>query len=309
MKDFFTTHPGLKLFSLALAVMLELYFYGPDNAIVASINAGVEIKNLDDSLMIVSPPGAREGIYTKVRIRGPRPLVEQAKAGNYRFHVQMPSGEPSTFRAYLDPKQLRLPISVDVEDIDPPMIEFKVERLVEKRFLVVVDKSGELPAGYMVDSMTVTPETVSARGPIGELEGLQVVDTEKVDLSQMRESAIIRRRLVPKGEFSTLSPNSVSIDIKIGLVPAEKSFDNVDVKVLAPEGYAATVVPSMVKVQLAGEKTVLDGLDAANLRLIADGTKLEPGKHAVSLSADLPSGLKIIKTTPAQVELTLVKAK
>ena len=62
MKDFFTTHPGLKLFSLALAVMLELYFYGPDNAIVASINAGVEIKNLDDSLMIVSPPGAREGI-------------------------------------------------------------------------------------------------------------------------------------------------------------------------------------------------------------------------------------------------------
>lgn len=309
MKGFFTEHPGLKLFSLALAVMLELYFYGPDNAIVASISARVEVKNLDPSLMIVSPPGAREGIYTKVRIRGPRPLVEQAKAGNYHFQVQMPNSEPSTFRAYLDPKQLRLPLSVDVEDIDPPMMELKVERVVEKKFLVVVDKGGEMPPGYMIDSITTNPETVSARGPVGELEGLQVVDTERVDLSQIRESVVLRRRLIPKGEFSVLSPTAVSIDIKVSLVPAERSIENVDVKVLAPEGYAATVEPSKVDVQIAGEKAALESLDAESLKLIADGTQLEPGKHAVTLSGELPTGLKIIKTSPAQVELTLIKAK
>ena len=97
------------------------------------------------------------------------------------------------------------------------------------------------------------------------------------------------------------------MDVQVGRVEAEKSFDQVAVQVVAPAGFAATVEPSKAAMVVTGAKKEVEKLENENLVLIADATGLTEGKHELALQGVFGGNVRVLKTYPEKVKVILVK--
>lgn len=305
MTSIFGENFGLKVISLGLALLLEVYFYSPDNSVVANLPAGVDLIGLPPSTMVVEPPEGTRGMVVQVQVRGPRPIVDQVRSVQQRFRVSPPPGAGSNFTLVFNPSTLSLPAGVEVLNIEPDRVRIQTEREAKKELLVIADKIGTPPEGYQVDQIEVFPDTVVVRGPMSRIEVLQAVETEPVDVSNLTDRARMEVSLKPLGEMVSPSVTMVAVDVKVNEVPQERTISAVNVQVLAPSGFAATVQPTKATAVIGGPPSMLQELAADSFSLTADGRGLGEGRHSVPLTADLPKGVSIIKTNPAKVAVFL----
>ena len=275
---------GLKVISVGLALLLEIYFYSPDNSVVAAFTAGVDLVGLPPSTMVIGPPEAREGISVRVQVRGPKPLIDQVRSVQQRFRVSPPSGAGANFTLMFDETNLSLPAGVDVLNIEPKRLAVKTEREVKKELRVVLNEIGESPKGYQVDKIKIFPATVVVRGPYSSVGQLQAVETEVVDISTIQESTRVEVALKDLGDMVSPSVTLVAVDLTVSEAPKQKSLSKVNVKVLAPPGFAATVQPTRAAVTLAGPPSKLGRLTETTFSLNADGRNLGVGRHLVPLT-------------------------
>ncbi len=298
---------SLKLISLILAVLLELYFYSPDNSVSVTVLGSIEVRNVPSSFMFINPPRGEKGIPARIEIRGPRPLVEQVRASTHRFEIEYPPDQPLLYTVNVDYRQLWLPPGVEVLEVSPSNLTLEFEHKVEKKLPVEVEKTGQLPPGYRLDGITVTPDSISAQGPESELGTLQSLKTQKLNLDGVTDSRKFELALDFRGKLSQLGAHAVTVEVLVSPIPGEKSFEKVSVRVLAPHGFAGTVEPSKVKVKLAGPKEALDKLTSASIELQADGRELTEGRHEVPVVGSLPPGVSVYSSEPKQVTVNLVK--
>jgi YbbR domain-containing protein len=306
----FKKNAGLKFFSLALACLLELYFYSPDNLITEEVNALVDVRNLPSDLIVVDPiEVASSNLFVKFKVRGPAPLVKQIVAGEHKFVVKAPNEFDKKFRGDLDLSQLGFPPAVKVFDLKPTAIEFRTERLVERRLPISVQTSGEVAKGFNLNSITVSPEKILVEGPDSELRGITEVKTEPFLLDALSEDTSEPLALRPVGRISKININTVTVRVSVSPVEETKTLEKVNVKVLAPSGFAATVTPSTVSAVIVGNSSVLERIDEEEVELKADMINFKAGKHQVSLLGNLSENVKVVSTLPEFVEVTLIRNK
>ncbi len=307
MRGLFKKNLGLKLFSLLLAVLLELHLIGPENMVETAILVNVEVRNLPANTMIVSPKGGDRGLFVKTRVRGPRNLVERIEPLSQRFFVELPTPPPSTFRSALSLAQLRLDGRIGVLSIEPPFIEIKLEPIVKKDLLVVVDRLGEPAKGFKFKNTKVTPETVIAKGPRSELDGFDLIKTQPIDIGGLEANSQRQVALERKGEFTMLAVDAVTVEVEIEPVITQRVISRARVKVSAPSGFAAVAEPSVTKLTLAGPQRSLDQLLPERVTMSANGAQLGAGQHELELQPlDLPEGVTVLKAEPSKVKVNLV---
>jgi YbbR domain-containing protein len=298
---------GMMLIALSLALLLEAYFYSADNSATTTVPATVEVHDLSPDRMITDPPKGEKGIPVLVEIRGPRPLVDQVRSTVNKFTVFVPANNPTEFTAVLDPQQLKLPAAVEVLSINPSSITIKTEPIVTKEVPVVVDRLGKPAEGYEIEDIFVSPGTVEVTGPQSRVEKVQAIATYPVDVSNLKSPEVTEVSLeISDSLIAVKEVTLVAVDIKVGPVRVERTFDNVGIKVLAADGYAATVEPSRATLILSGPADEIKSLNVAGISLIADGRSLPPGRHKVALSGEFGHGVRIIKTVPAEVTVNMV---
>ena len=300
---------GLKLVSLVLAIVLEIYFYSPDNSVTSVLRARVDFVGLPPNYVVTEPRGDNGPYLAEVHVRGPRTLIDQLLSANRRFRVPVPPGKVTQFAAALDVRQLSLPSGVEALRITPERVTVKIEREVKKELLVVLDRKGTVPEGYRIESVSLFPDSVVVRGPLSKMDGLQAVETVTVDVDGLIEPIESEVSLKDLGPDVTSSVTMVRARVEISEVPQQKLFENVPVQLIAPKGFAASIEQPKASVVLAGPKLVLDGLDVTSLHLRADARNLSNGSHELSLTAELPDGVTILSTEPAKVRVRLTASR
>lgn len=303
--NLFTENLRLKLIAVILAIALEIYFISPHNYVTATLNVPLELTNIPPTMMVVWPPDAERGLRTVIKVKGPSPLIQQIRGTPFRISSALPSDVGATFGLVVDPSSLRLPSGVDVVEIEPQTIDLRLERVVKKELKVVFVPTGNPPPGMAVVSTKVFPESVVARGPESELKGLSTVETQKVDISGVTSAQLFEVPLREVGLRTTLSVNLASAEVKVGPVLARREISGVRVKVMAPSGFAATVVPSRVVVTVSGPEGMVNQLASDQLEAVADASNLGGGDYQLGLSVPLKAGLDLIKTEPAEVAVTV----
>lgn len=296
---------GIKLLSLGLAVLLEIYFYSPDNSLTASVIANVEFGAIPPATIIVEPPNFGRGLSAEVQVRGPKSLIDQVRSTNHRMQISVPPGITDEFTAVLDATQLSLPNGVEAVRIKPERIRVRFEKEAVKELLVIADKVGEAQAGYRLKSINIFPDSVVVRGPISEVEPLQAVETKPLEIAKLM--APVRREVALKGlgPLTSVSVTMVTADINVEAIPQQRTFPQVDVEVIAPEGFAASAMPSRVTAVIEGPMQTVKQLNREQIKLSADARKLSGGKHELALTPTLPEGISLLKTEPAMVAVAV----
>ncbi len=179
---------GLKLLSLALAIIGWAYFrFGPPNPVVAArfnqqFSVPIVAVNLPpDDIAKFSDKVAEVTVAPK---RGEPPI----KPEEIKAVIDLSNRAPGVYNV---PVQLVAP-SIAVQSLSPASTTITIEKIDQKTFSVAMHYSGQ--ANVVVSRFTVTPASVSARGPTDELSQ---VATVRVDLPLVSSQPSIDEMIRP----------------------------------------------------------------------------------------------------------------
>lgn len=310
MREFFTRNLSLKLVSVALAISLELYFMSPTNLAIETMKVPVEILNVPSTMVTVAPIIGPGGLSAEVKIRGPQPLVERALNSPHKFLTRIPDtdGLERAFDLELRVEQLGLPAGVDVVEMQPARIEVRLEPSIKREIPIRLVKEGEVKEGYFIENAILSPDRIVVSGPQSEVDAIEAIDTEALNLGELRASRSIDVDLIPVGTHTVYESKSVRADITLSPKLAERSFENLKITVIAPNGMAATADSTRAKLYVTGSEPVLGALTERDIELQARVDQYGQGQHTVEVAAKLPAGVKLLKVQPASVRVTLARS-
>lgn len=307
IRELFFKNASLKLISIILAILLELYFYSPENYVTQEVSAGVSIINVPSTLMIVEPEGAEQGLKASVTIRGPNILLQQVLRSQPSFYVNVPDGVQRNFLAILNVDDLKLPLGVEVINLKPSKVELRFEKVIKKELGVVPTQIGAPAKGYRVVSLKVFPNKVYVEGPVSEFNQALQLKTAEINLDGMESSKRIELPIRELGRLMTYNVNMVSVEIEIAPIVEQKVFKNLSITVLNPQDHTAVSKPAKVNVALSGPTNIVGQLQASDINLFVDARSLTEGTHLLKVEANLPDQVAIISTDPGEISLTVVR--
>lgn len=137
----------------------------------STYTVGVQIEGREDDLRNLS----RDDFQATIDVKGITPGAPQER----QVKVTSKSG-------------------VRVLSVSPPTVLVSVEPVVEKQFDVVVNRTGQLPAGFVEDDIKIEPPQVTVRGLEADLSTIASVNLD-VNLSNQRDgTAVVENELVAR---------------------------------------------------------------------------------------------------------------
>ena len=202
----------LKIASVLIATGISFYVSSDTNSSVVGFSVPIELKNLPQNQVLVSPRAPQ----AQVSIKGPAFLVSRIATQKKTFKVSVPDGATNQFTLPLSAKDLGLNPEVRILSIEPPSLSVTLDKLVKKDVQVKVRRIGELPQGSRMADVEIQPARIILEGPDHEVRNIRVVETEPVDVSNVHETLERELKIIlPPGTLSTVKPESVNYSIKI----------------------------------------------------------------------------------------------
>jgi YbbR domain-containing protein len=192
------------------------------------------------------------------------------------------------------------------EVIEPRSLVLEVEPRAKKRVPVVAPVVGVFAPGVgLARDPSPDPDSVDVSGARRLLATVDVVRTEAIDVSGLKERAVFEVRLEDRGLALDLEPRQVVVTVDVERL-VERRFDGIPIEVLHERTVQRAVAdPGSGSVLVVGPQTAVDGLRAEDVRLVIEARNLAPGNHEAPAQAKLPGGLSAASLEPKVFRITL----
>jgi YbbR domain-containing protein len=300
----FTNNLALKLLAILLGLVVYAYVY-TEQEHETMIRAPVRVIGLPSDLVLTDPPPE----YAVLNARGKGKQLLKLRLESPEIVVDLSEARAGRVQRMLSPTDAALPVGTEVnitEIVEPRMVEFSIDTLLEREVDVDLVVGGELPEQFGLSApIEVEPMQVRVRGPSVALEHMTRIATRMVDLSSLRDSTELEVELDP-GDLVEISPGSVMVWVPV--VPlVNREFVITPVRVVGLEtGLAAAVEPDTAYVILTGSEDAFQALDldgeVAEVAVFLNGEGLAPGRHLLTPRVLLPdpSTLRVVSIRPAR---------
>lgn len=110
----------------------------------------------------------------------------------------------------------QLPTGVMVTGVKPSMVRVMAEKKIRKMVRIRVRTVGELPGQLRLRRLASEPVHVMAEGPAHILGQLESIATEDIDLSSIRQSTVLEKRLLmPSPQMRVLQDEPVKVRVTV----------------------------------------------------------------------------------------------
>jgi YbbR domain-containing protein len=184
VRRFFTEHPLMKLFSLALACGLWFVIRG-EKLTEMSVNIPVKFQNLPaGTIMTGDIPD-----MIRLKLRGTK--MRMAKMDDdffvpYAINLEGAKMGDNTFWIY--PEDFKVPFGVNIDRIVPQLIHVVLSKTVMKPVNVEAHIVGTPMPGYSMTSVQISPTQVQIRGDQPQLDVIQTLVTDEINLDGRKSS-------------------------------------------------------------------------------------------------------------------------
>ncbi|MCK9376221.1 MAG: CdaR family protein [Syntrophobacterales bacterium] len=304
MKNWFGTfgrNKLLKTLSVLLAIALWFAVSGEERT-ETTVAMNLELINLHQNLMVTSevPPSIQ------VRVMGPRSVINSLSQSRLTETLDLAGYGTGRHTFYFRPNSFSALRGVQVIRIQPNAVTLTLAATMTQTLPVKPVLENNPPEGYEVTGVTIRPDKVKIRGPYNELADLKFIPTLPIDLSHLKEPAVIATDL----DFQSLhlawkESTPIVADIQIASKPLTRNFLKVPIQA-GPQ--PAQVSPAQVTVTVTGPWPQVQALTLENLKARVDTANLTPGRHRLNVSVDLPAGVSVVRTQPGTVTVTVAKS-
>jgi hypothetical protein len=155
---------------------------------------------------------------------------------------------------------------LEVIDLSPDTLSFNVERIINKKVKVLPDLHIDYKAGYgLASDVKVSPDSVTAYGPINYVNKLDYVLTEPITGKRIDERIYENVKLadIPGMSFSN---NIVGVNLDVQQI-MEKEFTDLSVEILdVPDDRNVVLLPNKVNLGIRGGIDILGRLKGEDFR-------------------------------------------
>lgn len=290
---------GLKLFSLLIALLLSYFVRGEGNMSVIGLFVPIELKHVPDNKTVVWPVNRQ----AQVQFKGPSHLVSEIAASPPTIKIDVPNDVGNKFMVNFKSADMALPPGVRILGIDPPEMEFVLDRVVVKEVPVQLTQIGSLTDGLRVSESSVSPAKVRVIAAESDLASIANLETEPLDLREVRGDLETNVALRVPSKVIDIAQRSVRVRVHVSSIQSSKRLSGVPIEVRKIGGDGVTVTPTEINVEITGPRDVVGDLKArdvvAYVRLLGD---VAPDT-LVKVSFELPRSVTLVAAEPESVRV------
>lgn len=218
-----------------------------------------------------------------------------------------------------------VPFGVEILSINPSTISVMLDYYITKEVPVEINYGGQLPPGYKLSDMQVSPEQVTVMGPRSIVETLSSLMTRYFNINTLSVTYSQTEYRVPNtpliftnssANYVTTDPNNIELIFTIVEILETRKFDNLVMEIKRLEGTETTeeIKPERVSVVIEGPRTIMTSINNSSFRIILDVQELPPDKWRnvtpkVEFMKDYASRLKVVEFQPATIAVKVMKKK
>ena len=168
-----------------LALFVALIFWTLESAprrerlVERPVDVPLTLVGIPRDLIITTP--VQETI--NVRLRGQPSVLRSLTSQNVEATLDLSGSRAGDVRISIRPQAFNLPDHVEVVSIDPATLSFRLENRRQAVVPIRPFPVGELPPGYSLGEILVSPDQAQISGPASVVRGVTEVATERVILS------------------------------------------------------------------------------------------------------------------------------
>lgn len=200
-----------KLVTLVLVIVCWLIINARQGGI-QTVTAQVKFRNLPENLVIKNDLPAE----LEVQLKAFSAVFTPSGKADVTADLDLSKLHEGLNSISVDSKAFQLPLGVSVVKVAPAVIKVIAEKRVYLDIPVELRKSGRLPKGVRLKSVSLDPAVVPVLGAESDLYRLKQIFTEPIDLSTIRVSQTIEAKLLlPSGQFQFKGHESVKARIAV----------------------------------------------------------------------------------------------
>jgi YbbR domain-containing protein len=184
VRQLFTRHFGLKVLSLAVAMLLWWTVAREPQAQVL-ISVPIEFYQVPKALQFSSevPP------HVQIRVRGPARVLRELAQLDIHPVIDLSSATQGEHTYPIRANSIRMPKGAEIEQIIPAQLRLSFDRPEQRVVPVRARITGSLVSGFRIVATTVVPPTVQVDGPSLRVALIDSAITDPVDATGVIGSA------------------------------------------------------------------------------------------------------------------------
>lgn len=299
-------HIGLKLLSLALALLLWMVVSG-EETVERGLRVPLELQQVPAGLELLGDVPAT----VDVRVRGASGVLGRVGPGDVVAVLDLHGAQSGRRLFPLTPDQVRTPFGVEVVQVMPSTIAMAFEPSASRQVPVVPAVDGRPAPGYVVGPLTAEPKSVDVIGPESAVKRVTEVLTEPVSVAGASEP--VRATVILGLEDPSLrlkTARSATVTVQIVPAPLERMLRNrpVHLRNLAPN-LDAQALPATVDIGLRGSREALNRVEVDDIVAYIDLAGLGSGQYSLTVHADSSREAGVTHIEPASVQVRITSGK
>ncbi len=174
-----------KLVAVLVAAVLWAAVQG-SLSVEESLDLPIVLVDVPSSLVVVD----QSATEVNVRVVGSRAAMRGAQRELTSYPVSLEGLKPGEARFPVNTDRFQLPRGAKITARSPSTIVLQTEPVIRKKVAVRPDVIGSLPKGYKLVAVAVEPLEVILAGARSSLRGLDEVLTDRIDVSELRQTTI-----------------------------------------------------------------------------------------------------------------------
>jgi YbbR domain-containing protein len=199
----------IKLLSLALAGILWIYV-GSIQERERFLSVPIVVKNVAEGFIVSSELPD----FAQLVLRGRDEYLSLINEEDVVAYIDMEKESAGESRKIVKVDRRGLPRRVSIKEIDPRLIQVRIERQLRKQVKVVPVIASDLPEGYSLEDVSIDPGTVEVQGPESLMKDTQSVYTRDINIGSLTETTVMEMNIETGDEKITLL-NDAPVDVRI----------------------------------------------------------------------------------------------
>ncbi len=184
VRDFCTRNVGLKLLSLAIALMLWWTMARQPEAQMV-IRVPIEFYHVPKDLQFSSETVPQ----AQIRVRGSSRVLRDLAQADVHPVIDLSNASAGEQTYPIRANSIRLPRGAEIEQIIPAQVRLSFDRPLQRTVPVRARITGTLVSGFRIAAIAVDPPTVQIDGPSRHVELIESALTDPVDATGVIGSA------------------------------------------------------------------------------------------------------------------------
>lgn len=248
---------------------------------------------------------------SQITVSGPASLVQQVSSASVKVDVSDVSASQSRAQQFtlLDAQGEEMSGSVLVRSTNSITVGLDVYPTKRLPIAAETEKvvTGELPAGYRIESIEIEPEAVDVAGDETFLESLTQMLIEPIDVTGLKQTVSTQAALMRLKDVRSLSSEQVTVTIHIVQEDTTRRFSNVSTALVgAVDGVKVRWSKPKISVKVTGPYSVVESLARADILATVDVTGLASGEHELPIHLEVDNHPELVcESDPSVVKVVI----